>query len=153
MDIGSSFLPSELVTAFLYAQFEQAEEITRRRLACWNYYRNALEALETSGDLRLPVIPAYAVHNAHMFYLLLENGNVRDALLEYLRKRGIMAVFHYIPLHSSPMGLSMGYKAEMFPVTVDSSARILRLPLFYDLQPEEQDRVITAIREFFGKPG
>jgi dTDP-4-amino-4,6-dideoxygalactose transaminase len=153
VDIGSSFLPSELVTAFLYAQFEQAEEITRRRLACWNLYRDALAPLETSGDLRLPFIPAYARHNAHMFYLLLENESARNALLDYLGQRGIMAVFHYIPLHASPMGLSMGYKAEMFPVTVDASARILRLPLFYDLQPGEQDRIIGAIREFFGKRG
>ncbi len=152
VDIGSSFLPSELVTAFLYAQFEQAEEITRRRLACWNYYREALEPLAKEGRLRLPVVPAYAGHNAHMFYLLLESGSVRDALMETLRRRGIMAVFHYIPLHSSPMGLSMGYRAGMFPVTEDSSARILRLPLFYDLQPGEQDRVIGAIREFFTKP-
>jgi dTDP-4-amino-4,6-dideoxygalactose transaminase len=151
VDIGSSFLPSELVTAFLYAQFEQAEEITRRRLACWRYYLDALKPLEKSGDLRLPVIPDYAEHNAHMFYLLLQDGAARDALMEYLRGRGIMAVFHYIPLHSSPMGQKMGYREGMFPVTESCSARILRLPLFYDLQLAEQDRVITAIREFFGK--
>jgi dTDP-4-amino-4,6-dideoxygalactose transaminase len=150
VDIGSSFLPSELVTAFLYAQFEQAEEITRRRLACWHYYLDALKPLEKAGDLRLPVIPDYAEHNAHMFYLLLQDGAARDALMEYLRVRGIMAVFHYIPLHSSPMGLKMGYREGMYPVTESCSARILRLPLFYDLQLAEQDRVITAIREFFG---
>ncbi|MDB5049472.1 MAG: dTDP-4-amino-4,6-dideoxygalactose transaminase [Fibrobacteres bacterium] len=151
VDIGSSFLPSELVTAFLYAQFEQADEITRRRLACWKHYQTGLAPLEKAGDLRLPVIPAYSGHNAHMFYLLLENGDARDALMAFLRQRNIMAVFHYIPLHSSPMGLAMGYRAGMFPVTESCSARILRLPMFYDLKTEEQDRVVGAIREFFGK--
>lgn len=151
VDIGSSFLPSELITAFLYAQFEQAEEITRRRLASWEYYRQALAGLEAAGILRLPVIPGYARHNAHMFYLLLEDESVRNGLLEHLKERGIMAVFHYIPLHSSPMGLSMGYKAGMLPVTESASARILRLPLFYDLTFAEQDRVIGAVRGFFGK--
>jgi dTDP-4-amino-4,6-dideoxygalactose transaminase len=151
VDIGSSFLPSELITAFLYAQFEQAEEITRRRLASWRYYNDRLESLETAGTLRLPVIPAHSRHNAHMFYLLLENESVRNGLLDHLKARGIMAVFHYIPLHSSPMGLSMGYKAGMLPVTESASARILRLPLFYDLTIAEQDRVIGAIRGFFGK--
>lgn len=150
VDIGSSFLPSELVTAFLYAQFEQGEEINRRRLACWRYYREGLEDLEKAGLLRLPVIPQHSSHNAHMFYVLLEDGVARDALLAWMRERGIMAVFHYIPLHGSPMGQAMGYRAGMFPVTESASARILRLPLFYDLKREEQDRVIRAMRDFFG---
>ncbi len=152
VDIGSSYLPSELITAFLYAQFEQAEEITRRRLDCWQYYRQGLAGLESAGETRLPVIPAYARHNAHMFHILLADGKTRDALMAYLRERGIMAVFHYVPLHSSPMGLSMGYRAGMFPVTEACSERILRLPLFYDLKKTEQDRVLGAIRDFFGQP-
>jgi dTDP-4-amino-4,6-dideoxygalactose transaminase len=150
VDIGSSFLPSELITAFLFAQFEQGEEINRRRLSCWSYYRDGLADLEKAGDLRLPVIPAHAGHNAHMFHLLLDTGETRDALLAWLRERGIMAVFHYIPLHTSPMGQSMGYREGMLPVTENASARLLRLPLFYDLKKEEQDRVIRSVHDFFG---
>lgn len=150
VDIGSSYLPSELVTAFLYAQFEQGEEINRRRLSCWRYYREGLSGLEEAGTLRLPTIPSHSRHNAHMFYLLLDKGETRDALLAWLRERGIMAVFHYIPLHTSPMGRSMGYRPGMLPVTESASERILRLPLFYDLKQEEQDRVIRAIAGFFG---
>ncbi len=149
VDTGSSFLPSELITAFLYAQFEQAGEITRRRLAGWRYYQEGLRALEKAGDLRLPFIPAHSRHNGHMFYILLQDVSTRDALMEHLRQRNIMAVFHYVPLHTSPMGLSMGYREGMLPVTEDMSGRILRLPLFYDLSAEDQDRVIGAIRGFF----
>ncbi len=149
VDTGSSFLPSELITAFLYAQFEQAEEITKRRLACWEYYRSGLDSLERQGHLRLPFIPSHCQHNAHMFYLLLADGKSRDALMAHLAKKGIMAVFHYIPLHSSPMGRSMGYAEGMYPVTESVSARILRLPLFYDLNRQEQDQVIEAVKEFF----
>lgn len=152
VDIGSSFLPSELVTAFLYAQFEQAEEINRRRLDGWRYYRQGLAGLEQAGDLRLPYIPGHSRHNAHMFYILLGDGAARDALLEALRAKGIMAVFHYVPLHASPMGKSMGYREGDLPVTESVSARLLRLPLFHDLTREEQDRVIGAIRDFFGRP-
>jgi dTDP-4-amino-4,6-dideoxygalactose transaminase len=150
VDTGSSFLPSELITAFLYAQFEQAEEITRRRLQGWEYYRTGLADMETGGHLRLPIVPGHCRHNAHMFYVMLEDGNTRDALMSHLHRKGIMAVFHYIPLHSSPMGKSMGYAAGMFPVTESASARILRLPLFFDLTRQEQDEVIGSVREFFG---
>ena len=153
VDIGSSFLPSELIAAFLFAQFEQAEEITRRRISNWEYYKKELNELEQKGRLRLPIIPSYAKHNAHMFYILLESGTVRDGLMGYLRERGILAVFHYIPLHSSPMGMSMNYKEGMFPITESLSRKILRLPLFYDLKREEQDRVVNGISDFLKTSG
>ena len=152
VDIGSSFLPSELIAAFLYAQFEQAEEITRRRLACWRYYQAGLSDLEATGRIRLPVIPALCRHNAHMLYVLLESAAERDGLMAHLRGLGIMAVFHYVPLHLSPMGQSMGYREGMFPVTESASARLLRLPLFYDLTSRQQDRVIAGIRAYLGRP-
>ena len=150
VDIGSSFLPSELITAFLYAQFEHAEEITKRRLSCWNHYRAGLESFEQQGLMRLPTIPSHCQHNAHTFFLLLENEKTRNALIGYLSKRGITVTFHYIPLHTSPMGLSMGYRPGMLPITESVSGRILRLPLFYDLRLEEQDQIMDGITDFFG---
>jgi len=150
VDIGSSYLPSELIAAFLYAQFEQAEEITRRRLASWRYYLAGLSDLEGSGRIRLPVVPAHCRHNAHMFHLLLETAAARDGLMEHLRRLGIMAVFHYVPLHTSPMGRSLGYREGMLPVTESISSRLLRLPLYYDLTTAQQDRVIAGVRGYLG---
>lgn len=150
VDIGSSYLPSELIAAFLYAQFEQAEEITRRRLASWSHYRAGLSDLEGSGRIRLPVVPADCRHNAHMFQVLLDTAAARDGLMEHLRRLGILAVFHYVPLHTSPMGRSMGYREGMLPVTESISSRVLRLPLYYDLTTAQQDRVIAGVRGYLG---
>jgi dTDP-4-amino-4,6-dideoxygalactose transaminase len=151
VDKGSSFYPSELVTSFLYGQLEKAEIIMQKRLSIWDYYWNNLLELQQEGFLRLPVIPKGCEHNAHMFYILLNSNKERNDLMQELRKNNILAVFHYIPLHSSPMGLKMGYSASQLPVTEDISKRILRLPLFYELKAKEQKRIITSVKSFFAR--
>lgn len=149
VDKGSSFYPSELVTSFLYGQLEEAQAIMQKRLSIWNYYWNNLLELQEEGFLRLPVIPEGCEHNAHMFYILLNSYKERNELMQKLRENNILAVFHYIPLHSSPMGLKMGYSVSQLPVTEDISKRILRLPLFYELKTKEQKVVIDLIKRFF----
>lgn len=133
IDIGSSFLPSELIAAFLYAQLEEFEKITAKRLEIWNGYYRGLEPLAAAGKLRLPTVPADCVHNAHMFYILLNTPAARDGLIAFLAERGVQAVFHYVPLHSSPKGLELGGGRYQLPVTDDCSARLLRLPCYYEL--------------------
>jgi len=150
VDVGSSHLPSEMVAAFLYAQFEAFERITARRHAIHRRYDVGLAGLRERGCLRTPA-PTEARHNAHMFYVLLEDGHSRDALMKWLRASGIHAVFHYVPLHTSPMGRRMGYACGDLPVTEAVSARLLRLPCYYELEPSDQDRVIDAIHEFFNR--
>ncbi len=149
VDIGSSYLPSDLLAAFLYAQLENIEAIEEQRKAIFNYYYEALTPLANKGVLRLPVIPLECKDNSHMFYIILEDEQTRDALMLYLRESGILAVFHYLPLHLSPVGLSMGYKKGQLPVTEYISARLLRLPFYYNLSREEQIKVLTCIESFF----
>lgn len=151
MDVGSSYILPELLAAFLYAQLENMEYITGRRQAVYNRYRDSLIPLEQSGDIRLPVIPEGCTTNYHMFYILLESEPVRVALIEHLKAQGILAVFHYVPLHTSPMGQAMGYRKGMLPVTEDVSDRLLRLPMYFDLTDTEVDEVASAIRSFFGE--
>lgn len=151
VDVGSSFYPSELVSAFLFAQLEKNELIMKKRLSLWEYYWDNLFKMQDDGLFKLPVIPENCKHNAHMFYLLLNSEAERNELLARLRENHIHAVFHYIPLHSSPMGVKMGYKPSDLPVTEDISRRILRLPLFFELKREEQDLIINVIRRFFIK--
>jgi dTDP-4-amino-4,6-dideoxygalactose transaminase len=150
VDIGSSFYPSELVSAFLFGQFEETETIMKKRMDLWDYYRDRLQDFEKRGKVRLPVIPAHCRHNAHMFYLLLNSEKERNDLLARFREKNIHAVFHYIPLHTSPMGRAMGYAEGDLPVSEDVSRRILRLPLFFELDRPGQDRVVEVIEEFFG---
>lgn len=152
VDIGSSYLPSELIAAFLYAQLEQAEEITRQRQAIHDRYAAGLRPLAEAGHLRLPQTPAHCVHNAHMFYLLVESEPVRARLLARLKENNISAVFHYVPLHLAPMGRRYGHQPGDLPVTEDLSERLIRLPCYYELTPADQDRVIACIREFFTSP-
>ena len=123
MDIGSSFLPGELTAAFLWAQLEEAEAITARRLELWNRYRQACTALEALG-LRAPVIPAECDHNAHLFYLLVPVAAQRNDILADLNARGVNAVFHYVPLHSSPAGQRYGRAVGSMRVTDDVSSRL-----------------------------
>lgn len=149
IDKGSSFYPSELVTAFLYGQLENAKIIAQKRASIWNYYRDNLLGLEKQGFLHLPVVPQGCQHNAHMFYILLNSNKERNSLMQELRKNNILAVFHYIPLHSSPMGLQMGYGASQLPVTEEISKKILRLPIFHELKTEEQKLIIGLIKKFF----
>jgi len=149
VDIGSSYLPSDILAAFLYAQLENMDLITTRRKAIYEDYLNGLRPLAERGVLTLPTIPDTCVSNYHMFYVLLQDQSSRMALIRHLKDRGILAVFHYVPLHTSPMGEQLGYKAGSLPVTEDLSERLLRLPFYYDLHEEDIATVIQEICAFF----
>jgi len=143
VDIGSSYLPSELNAAFLWAQMEEAEAITRRRLAIWRRYHEAFEEFEKAGKVRRPVIPADCTLNAHIYYLLLPGLEQRQRFISILKEAGILAVFHYVPLHDSPAGATYGRAAGSMDITNDVSARLVRLPLWVGLDAE-QDQVIEC---------
>ncbi|MFA5014523.1 MAG: dTDP-4-amino-4,6-dideoxygalactose transaminase [Actinomycetota bacterium] len=149
VDIGSSFLPSEILSAFLYAQLEEIETIINNRKKLWDYYYNNLEDLEKKGFIRRPIIPEDCTHNGHLFYIILNNCKIRNMLLEYFKSKGILAIFHYLPLHLSPMGKKMGYKKGQLPVTEKISSCLVRLPLFYGLTRSEQDIVLDNLLKFF----
>jgi len=150
VDVGSSFLPGEITAAFLSAQMDAAEDITERRLAIWNRYHAWAEAHETAGLLTRPTIPAHCTHNAHMYYMLLPSLEIRTRFIQDLRERGVQAVFHYIPLHSSPAGLAHGRTGSDMSVTDDISQRLVRMPLWIgveDYLPEilaAADRALVA---------
>jgi dTDP-4-amino-4,6-dideoxygalactose transaminase len=146
VDVGSSFLPSELVAAFLYAQLETGQDITRQRLDMWDVYHAAFEGLERQGSLRRPVVPDGCAHNAHMYYVLLPHLRARNQLLAELRARGIASVFHYVPLHSSPAGRRYARAVGKLPVTDNISERLLRLPIWVGMTTVEQDLVIDTVR-------
>lgn len=148
VDVGSSYVPSEMACAFLYGQLEMLEHIAERRCEIYERYRQGLEPLEAEGLLQLPVIPAECRSNYHMFYSLLPDESTRDALLEHLLKHNINAVFHYIPLHSSPMGRKLGRSSGELRVTEDTSRRLLRLPFYYDISHHEQHLVIDEVSRF-----
>jgi len=143
VDVGSSYLPSELIAAFLYAQMEQAEAITAQRLALWARYHAAFEELERQGRVRRPVVPAHCQHNAHMYYLLFPSLQKRTAAISALNEQGIRPVFHYIPLHSAPAGVRYGRSPAPMPVTDRISDTLLRLPLW--LPNLDIERVIEAV--------
>lgn len=146
VDIGSSFLPSEVVAAFLYAQIEHIQPIQERRKELWELYRSHLQELE--GRIRFPYLPAYATNNAHMFYIICNDVDERDRLIRHLKDNGILAVFHYLSLHKSPF-----YKARHdgreLPYTDFYSDRLLRLPLFYELTNEQVGQITSAIKQFY----
>lgn len=150
-EVGSSFLPGELIAAFLWAQFEHESEITQARLTAWARYHEALASLEAQGTLRRPIIPADCQHNAHMYYALLAPGIDRDATLKYLSEAGINSVFHYVPLHSAPAGKKYGRTAGPLVRTDDLSARLIRLPLWVGITPEQQMQVVELLRTSLGK--
>ena len=147
--IGSSYLPSELIAAFLYAQLECAENITRKRLEIWNHYYDELQPLAQNGDIALPKIPDECQHNGHLFYCILKNENTRDRFLKFLKEKDILAIFHYIPLHLSPMAKKMHLNTDL-PVSTDLASRIVRLPIYFMLSKEEQTYIIATVKEFFG---
>jgi dTDP-4-amino-4,6-dideoxygalactose transaminase len=149
VDIGSSYLPSDLLAAFLYAQLEKLDEIHALRMNAWNSYYAALKPLEEEGKLRLPVIPAYAEHNAHLFYVLFNDEQERDRGMDMLKKNGISAIFHYIPLHSSPLGRKLGNRKEDLPVTEALNVRLLRLPMFAGLTDLQIKTITDLIQTFF----
>lgn len=144
-DKGSSYLPSELVAAFLWAQFEEAERITRIRLDLWNRYHESFESLEQRGLLRRPIIPQGCSHNAHMYYVLLAPSADREEVLARLTSKGIGAVFHYVPLHDSPAGRRYGRTNGNLTVTNDVASRLIRLPMWVGLQEVDQSRVVEAL--------
>ncbi len=143
-DIGSSYLPSELIAAFLWAQMQEADGITKRRMRMWNSYHEALKPLEDNGLLRRPVIPPECTHNAHMYYILLPDLESRSRLIAALKHERIQAVFHYVPLHSAPAGLKYGRTSGKMDITEDQSERLLRLPLWLGLE-DQQQRVIDVV--------
>ena len=145
VDIGSSFLPGEVVAAFLWAQMEMAEIITRRRKQIWERYQEAFADLEKSGRARRPVVPAYASSNAHTYYLLLRDAGMRPRFLQSLKADGIHAVFHYVPLHDSPGGRKFGRASGPMEVTRSAAERLVRLPLWLGLEAH-QDEVIESCR-------
>jgi dTDP-4-amino-4,6-dideoxygalactose transaminase len=145
VDIGSSYAPSEINAAFLWAQLEEAEAITARRLAIWRTYHAAFAELEEQGSARRPIVPAACAHNAHMYYLLLPNLDSRARFIDELKSVGIHAVFHYVPLHSSDAGLRYGRQAGDLSVTEDASERLVRLPLWPGMADEEVARVVDAV--------
>lgn len=144
-EVGSSFLPGELTAAFLWAQLEDAQRITMERLALWERYHQALAPLEERAVLRRPVVPAECHHNAHMYYVLLRTESNRQAVLETFKASGIKAVFHYVPLHSSPAGKRYGRVHGSMTVTNNQSERLIRLPLWLGLTPIQQNRIIKLI--------
>lgn len=146
VDVGSSYLPSDLLAAYLYAQLESIDTILDLRKSAYAYYVEKLTPLAKKGLFALPGITPGAEHNGHIFYILLPSGEKRDAVLADLRAQGIGASFHYIPLHSAPQGVKHGSDPDALPVTKAMSARLLRLPLFSDISREEQDYVISRLR-------
>ena len=151
VDFGDSYLPSELNAAYLWAQLEMADEINNDRLHSWHEYDAAFKPLESAGKLGLPAIPDGCVHNAHMYYIKCKDLAERTALISFLKERDILAVFHYVPLHSAPAGVRFGrFDGEDKYTTVESD-RLLRLPMYYGLTAEDRGRVIAAVKEFYGE--
>jgi len=145
VDVGSSFIPSEISCAFLCAQLEAMEAITERRRQIFDRYLEAFSRLEEAGIVQMPSIPEGCQSNYHIFYLLVRDRQTRDELMAALKRWGIQAVFHYVPLHTSQMGQKLGYEAGDLPLTENLSERLLRLPLFNDISESEQARVIDGV--------
>lgn len=148
VDVGSSYVPSEIVSAFLYAQLEMMDAITERRRQLYQAYRFQLADLEKAGLLKMPTVPEECSSNYHMFYIVLPTTELRNGLMAYLQQQRILAVFHYVPLHTSPIGRSYGYTDGSLPVTEELSARLLRLPFYYEMTDAEQTRVARAVRQY-----
>ena len=150
MNYGSSYLPSDMNAAYLYAQLEVADEINEMRLARWNSYYKNLTPLAEAGKIELPYIPEGCVHNAHMFYIKAKDLEERTALIHFLKENGILSVFHYVPLHSAPAGLKFGRFHGEDKYTTRESERLLRLPMFYKLTEEEVEYITGKVKEFYG---
>jgi len=148
VDIGSSFLPSEIIAAFLYAQLEHLDEIQKKRKKIWDTYYKGLQTLEKEEKLSLPVIPGYATNNAHMFYILCRNLKERSSLIAHLKKNDILSVFHYLSLHKSPFYKKF-HDGRKMPNSDRYTNCLLRLPLYYELSASQQEKIINSIREFY----
>ena len=149
VDIGSSYLPSDMLAAFLYEQLKAMDQITVRRSEIYARYQSGLAPLAERGLIELPTIPETCESNFHMFHLLVEDSVTRTTLIQFLKGQGITSTFHYVPLHSSPMGIRLAGCQVVLPITESVSERLLRLPFYYDLTEADQDRVIGTISEFY----
>lgn len=149
VNYGSSYLPSDMNAAYLYAQLEMADEIFADRMNSWEHYKKALGPLAEKGKIELPVIPEGCTHNAHMFYIKAKDLEERTALLSFLKEKEILAVFHYIPLHSAPAGQKFGRFAGEDVYTTKESERLARLPLYYGLEPDKVEYICEKVKEFY----
>jgi dTDP-4-amino-4,6-dideoxygalactose transaminase len=150
VDIGSSYLPSEVTSSILYAQLMEMKKIQKQRKNIWYQYHERLSGLEKQGYIRLPALPSYATNNGHMYYLLASQREERDKLLKHLNRKGIQAVFHYLPLHDSPFYQDKHDGREL-PMAGHYAGCILRLPFYFELREEQIDEVVSGIRKFYGK--
>jgi dTDP-4-amino-4,6-dideoxygalactose transaminase len=149
IDLGSSYLPSEIQAAYLWSQLEQADALTANRLVTWNAYREAFASLAYEGKVELPTLPADCTHNGHMFYIKCKDLAERTALLTHLKENDILAVFHYVPLHSAPAGMKFGRLHGVDRHTTSESERLVRLPLWYGMEAETRQRVIDSVKAFY----
>lgn len=147
--VGSSYLPSELIAAFLLAQLEQASVITSKRRAIWDAYHSAFERLELAGFIQRPIVPVECEHNAHMYYILVPNASIRARLLGHLKQNGILSVFHYVPLHLSPGGKKYARVHGSLPLTESLSTRLIRMPLYFDMTEAVIDRIVEEVENVF----
>lgn len=149
VNYGSSYLPSELNAAYLWAELEEADKVNNNRLASWNHYYEGLSELSEQGKIDLPVVPEGCEHNAHMFYIKAKDLEERTRLISFMKEQGVGCVFHYIPLHSAPAGRKFGrfYGEDVY--TTRESERLMRLPMYYGLEAEQIDYVIDKIKEFY----
>lgn len=150
MNFGSSYLPSDMNAAYLYTQFEMAEEINNTRLARWNQYYQLLTPLAQVGKIELPFVPENCVQNGHMFYIKTRDMEERTRLINFLKENDILAVFHYVPLHSAPAGIKFGRFHGEDKYTTKESERLLRLPMFYQLTEEQVEYIAGKVKEFYG---
>lgn len=150
-DIGSSFLPSDLLAAVLYAQLERYDEIMEKRLTVWNTYQEQLVELDQKGILKCPILPEHIEHNGHMYNIILPTAEDRSYLVDELKKKDIMAYICYVPLHSAPLAIRMGYKPEMCPITEDYGQRVLRLPLYADMTKADAEYVAESVKQILCK--
>lgn len=153
VDIGDSFLPSEMNAAYLWAQLEKADEINENRIASWNAYYEAFKPLADGGVFEIPTVPKECVHNAHMFYIKCKDLAERTAFISYMKEHGIGCVFHYIPLHSAPAGLIYGRFCGEDVYTTRESERLVRLPMYYGMSEQDLNAVILNCKQFFGEAG
>ncbi len=149
VDKGSSYLPSDMNAAYLYAQLELAKEITAARLSVWNRYHEAFAELEAAGKITRPFVPEYCEHNAHMYYLKCKDLEERTRLIAFLKEQGVMAVFHYVPLHTAPAGEKFARFHGEDVYTTRESERLVRLPMYYGLKDDEVEYIISKVKEFY----
>ncbi len=151
VECGSSYLPSDINAAYLWAELEQADKINDNRLATWNYYNENLKILEDEGYIQRPYIPEECKHNAHMYYIKAKDLEERTNLIKYLKENGVQAVFHYIPLHTAPAGIKYGRFNGEDKYTTKESDRLLRLPMYYNLQKDDAEKVVQTVKDFYTK--